>query len=270
LSCRAFGAAAIFSTTILLAACGGGGGDSVSLKSAVCANYQYQQDAQAAYRAGATQLDGDNDGIACEALPSRPAGAPAASYPFEPVFARAMTNGIALSGTAIDLAGTYNFALTIVPAADELFEFVIRNKAFEIRTMTLNGGVVSTDTTDIYFSLNPYVPRGAKYSDGSYAVQFGITGFLPSSARVGETGPLGTLSVYTDSGKTILKSTTQSSWTMEAGTANTAYGCINGIERDTMGTFVGSTASCYRIDTGGNVLGLRFTINLSGKTLVFH
>jgi Excalibur calcium-binding domain len=51
-----------------LSGCGGGGAD----KDAVCADFQYQEDAQAAYNGGATQLDGDKDGIACEALAHRP------------------------------------------------------------------------------------------------------------------------------------------------------------------------------------------------------
>lgn len=38
---------------------------------------RYQEDAQAAYRAGASQLDGDKDGIACESLPHRPSPSPA-------------------------------------------------------------------------------------------------------------------------------------------------------------------------------------------------
>jgi Excalibur calcium-binding domain len=60
-----------------LQACGSGdseatptassGGNSAS----TCASFTYQQDAQAAFNAGATQLDGDNDGIACEELPRR-------------------------------------------------------------------------------------------------------------------------------------------------------------------------------------------------------
>jgi len=33
-----------------------------------CADFRTHADAQAAYRAGARQLDGDGDGIACEAL----------------------------------------------------------------------------------------------------------------------------------------------------------------------------------------------------------
>ena len=51
----------------LMAGCGGGGGSD-----AVCSNFRYQEDAQAAYAAGARQLDGDGDGVACESLPRRP------------------------------------------------------------------------------------------------------------------------------------------------------------------------------------------------------
>lgn len=41
------------------------------ISNATCGDFRYQEDAQAAYRAGARQLDGDNDGIACESLPRR-------------------------------------------------------------------------------------------------------------------------------------------------------------------------------------------------------
>jgi hypothetical protein len=52
----------------LVAACGGGGSD----KDATCSDFQYQEDAQAALRDGAKQLDADRDGTACESLPHRP------------------------------------------------------------------------------------------------------------------------------------------------------------------------------------------------------
>lgn len=58
--------AAIASSCVALLGCGGGSKDSV------CSDFTYQQDAQAAYNGGARQLDGDNDGVACESLPSRP------------------------------------------------------------------------------------------------------------------------------------------------------------------------------------------------------
>lgn len=54
---------------VLVVGCGGGAS---SGSDAVCADFRYQEDAQAAYASGARQLDGDNDGIACESLPRRP------------------------------------------------------------------------------------------------------------------------------------------------------------------------------------------------------
>ena len=56
-----------------LSGCGGGGSDPATItgaNSATCSQFVYQQQAQAyMLQFGATQLDGDQDGIACEALP---------------------------------------------------------------------------------------------------------------------------------------------------------------------------------------------------------
>lgn len=50
---------------------GCGGGESGE-NDAVCSDFRYQEDAQAAYLSGARQLDRDSDGVACEDLPRRP------------------------------------------------------------------------------------------------------------------------------------------------------------------------------------------------------
>lgn len=60
----------VIGLAMALTSCGGAGGSSGS--DAVCADFRYQEDAQAAFRSGATQLDRDKDGIACEDLPKRP------------------------------------------------------------------------------------------------------------------------------------------------------------------------------------------------------
>ncbi len=62
-----------FAAVALVAGCGGSGSGS-SGSDAACADFRYQEDAQAAYANGAKQLDGDHDGIACESLPHRSAG----------------------------------------------------------------------------------------------------------------------------------------------------------------------------------------------------
>lgn len=51
----------------ILTACGGGGSDDAD-----CSDFEYQQDAQAWHiKNPGSDLDADNDGIACEHLPRR-------------------------------------------------------------------------------------------------------------------------------------------------------------------------------------------------------
>ena len=66
-----------------------------------------------------------------------------------------------------------------------------------------------------------------------------------------------------------MKATTQSTWTLEADTATTAFGCANSVLRDAVGTLTGTAAGCYKIDTNGNALGMRYTLSVACKTLVF-
>jgi hypothetical protein len=66
---------ALLLASLVLYACGGGGNGSAN-SDARCSDFIYQEDAQSAYNSGATQLDGDNDGVACESLPHRPSSPP--------------------------------------------------------------------------------------------------------------------------------------------------------------------------------------------------
>jgi hypothetical protein len=51
---------------------GGGGSDGGDSDERRCSEFRWQQDAQIAFEAGATELDNDSDGIACEELPDDP------------------------------------------------------------------------------------------------------------------------------------------------------------------------------------------------------
>ncbi|MEO5661633.1 MAG: hypothetical protein ABIQ90_17845, partial [Polaromonas sp.] len=88
-------------------------------------------------------------------------------------------------------------------------------------------------------------------------------------AKVGDSGSLGTLTLYTNASKTTVLTTTQSSWTLEADTATSAFGCANSVLKNAAGVQTGTAAGCYKIDTNGNALGMRFTLSVAGKTLVF-
>lgn len=60
----------VLMAALVTAGCGGGddGGDDVG--GYRCSDFSTQRAAQEAYRRGATQLDSDRDGIACENLPA--------------------------------------------------------------------------------------------------------------------------------------------------------------------------------------------------------
>ena len=180
-----------------------------------------------------------------------------------------MTSGINLSGTAVNGADTYTMSLSITPAADGSFEGLQSKKAIETLTMKKNGVVLNVTNIDAYFSINPLSMKGASYSDGSYAVQTSNTGAYPASAKVGDSGPQGTLTLYNSIADRTVKSTSQSSWTMEADTATTAFGCSNSILRNAAGAQTGTATGCYKIDANGNVLGMRYTLSVAGLTLVF-
>ena len=205
---------------------------------------------------------------------SDPALAPSpvatASFPLEAAYAKAVTTGVSLNGTAVDGADTYTLSLSIAPAADGTFEGVVRKKSIESLTIKKNGSVLDVTNIDLYYSLNPFTTQGASYSDGTYAVQTSIAGSFPATAKVGDSGALGTLTVYTNASKTTVLSTTQSTWTLEADTATTAFGCSNSVVKNAAGVQIGTGAGCYKIDTNGNALGMRFTLSVEGRTLVFR
>ena len=216
--------------TAFLAACGGGGGDTPASTAAVTTT---------------------------------------TTFPLDAAYTKAMTTGVSLNGTAVDGADTYTMSLSIAPAGDEVFEGLTSKKSIQSLTMKKNGAVLGVDTISSYFTINPLAMKGARYSDGSYAVQTSNTGNFPAVAKVGDAGTLGTLTLYTSASKTSVKATTQSTWTLEADTASSALGCANSVIRDAAGTQTGTAAGCYKIDTSGNVLGMRYTLSVAGKTLVF-
>lgn len=192
------------------------------------------------------------------------------TFPLDAAYTKAMTTGITLNGTAVDGADTYTMSLSITPAADEVFEGVVSKKSIESLTMKKNGAVLGVETISAYYSINPMTTKGARYSDGSYAVLTSNTGSFSTAAKVGDGGTLGTLTLYTSASKTAVRTTTQSTWTLEADTATTAFGCANSVLRDAAGTQTGTGAGCYKIDTSGNALGMRTTLSVAGKTLVFQ
>lgn len=193
------------------------------------------------------------------------------SFPLSAAYTRAMTQGITLSGTARSGADTFHLALDVRPATDEVFEGTIRKKALVTLALRANGALVANDVVQAYFSVDPYTSRGERYGDGSVVVSATGSGVLPVSAQVGTGGSLGTSTMYTDAARTTVEATMQSTWTLEPGDGNSAYACTHTTIRyaGTVGS-ADTESLCYRLDTNGNVLGLRYTVSVDGVTLVFQ
>jgi len=91
---------AIASLAALTTACGGGGNDSGKniYANYTCSMFSYQTDAQAAYVAGASQLDGDKDGKACEELPDKPYIPPSIQHPVFGLYTGTLVDGKPVEG----------------------------------------------------------------------------------------------------------------------------------------------------------------------------
>ena len=198
-----------------------------------------------------------------------------ASFALEAAYAKIMSAGATLNGSAADGADTYTLNLTVTPATDELFEGVVRKKSLEAITLRRNGAPLTSASIESFYNLSPFTSRGARYADGSIAVLTSSTGSFPTSARVGESGTLGTLTTYVNASKATVRATTVFSWALQAdssatGVNPTAYACLNSVVRNAAGNQTAIGFDCYRIDINGNALGLRFTFAVPGKTLVFQ
>lgn len=192
------------------------------------------------------------------------------TFPVDAAYTKVMTTATSLSGTAVDGSDTYTLNLSVTPAADETFEGIARKKASQSLTIKKNGAVAVSANYDQFFSVAPFSSKGARYSDGTYGVATG-TGAYSSSAKIGDSGQIGTLTVYTNSNKTAVVSTSDSTWNIEAAeSASTAYACTNSSVKNASGVLVNTASGCFKIDNGGTVVGVKYTLAVAGKTLVFR
>ena len=213
---------------------------------------------------------GGGDGAASPA-PASPAPVTAAAiFPLDTTYKQIATTGISLNGTAIDGADTWTMALSVAPAADETFEGATAKKYLQVITIKRNGATVDSSTRESFFTINPFNVKGFKNNDGTYGIQTVANSTLPNVAKVGDSGSLDTMTIYTNSSKSSVLSTQRGTWTLEADTATTAFSCRNITFRDPSGNVEGTTSNCYKIDTNGTVKGIKYTIAVSNKILVFR
>jgi hypothetical protein len=206
-----------------------------------------------------------------DSSPAAPVASTAATtFPLDTAYTQVSTAGISLNGTAVDGADTWTMALSVTPAADQTFEGATAKKSVQSITIKKNGATVVSSGGESFFTINPFNVKGLKLNDGSYGVQTVAGGALSNVAKVGDSGSLGTVTIYSNSSKSSVLFTQEATWTLEADTATTAFGCSNTTAKSTAGAVIATTSGCYKIDTNGTVKGLKYTLALAGKTLVFR
>lgn len=192
------------------------------------------------------------------------------TFPLDTAYTQVSIAGISLNGTAIDGADTWTMSLSVTPAADETFEGATAKKSVQSVTIKKNGATVVSSGGESFFTIGPIKPKGLKLNDGSYGVQTVANSAFSNVAKVGDSGSLGVTTIYSNSSKSSILFTQEGTWTLEADTATTAYGCSNITAKNTSGAVITTTSGCYKIDTNGTVKGMKYTLAVAGKTLIFQ
>lgn len=114
-----------------------------------------------------------------------------------------------------------------------------------------------------YFDTSPYAQYGSRDLFGTAYTVVSRSGALPTTARIGQAGVLGTATTYTDDTKAQVQgSTVTLVWNMEADGTSTdnVLLCLG---QQTHGTTSGSSY-CYRISRGGVVQNLVVRPSITG------
>jgi hypothetical protein len=135
-------------------------------------------------------------------------------------------------------------------------------------TMTVCTPSTLADTTTYYSDAN-YIPIG--YDDtaggGDYAVYL-TTPTVPTSVKVGDTGTIGTRTLYSSSAKTISTGTVVLSYIVEADTASTAIINLIAVKKNSSNVVTSTIQSRTRINSaGGSTLLSDDVQQANGSTL---
>ena len=169
-----------------------------------------------------------------------------------------ITGTVTASGITLPVTGTVT--LTVTPAPASTFE----GRPALVDSETVSGSITATNpstgasttipfptttATQTFSDQATFAPLGSS-SAGSYSVMQG-TATIPSTAKVGDTGVIGTFTNYTDSSKATTVGTIRISYVVEADTSSTAIFNIITQEFDATNTLVATEQVRWRVDTSG-------------------
>ena len=217
---------ALSASLVLLAACGGGG-DSSTASGPVTSTLSFPL--QSGYRSLTANGSSNNFTVSgsCTGTGTRTVGAANTTTTFE-------------GATALSAANTLTMSL--------------------VGCTPSSSGATSTN----YYDTN-YIPRGFSAVGVNYGVYL-TAPTVPNNIMVGNTGTIGTQTLYTNSSKTVSNGTDVSSYVIEPDTADTAI--INLISRiyNASGTLTSTEQDRYRINAAGTLTPVSADIQYSNTS----
>jgi hypothetical protein len=153
-------------------------------------------------------------------------------------------------------------------AANTLTTFEGSSALSAASTLTLRftdctpASVASTSTN--YYDTN-YIPRGFSSVGVNYGVYL-TAPTIPTTVMVGNTGILGTETLYTNSTKTVRNGTVTTSYVVEPDTSSTAIINLIGRIYNASGTLTQTEQDRYRINATGNLTPVSADIQYSNTT----
>lgn len=192
-----------------------------------------------------------------------------AAFPVRSAIAAFLTTSHQFNLSATDSASgdVYTLAYSYTPAGSGTFEgqaALTTNYAAVVK----KNGVTAASVSGVAFAHPTFMyPLGNVNSSGEYTVYANQVPY-PETAKVGDVGSVATGTEYTDSTKTSIVLTSTETFSIEPDTASSAFICNNETLREADSS-TATGAECYKIDTSGDVIGAKFTIFVSGKSITF-
>ncbi len=169
----------------------------------------------------------------------------------------------------------YTLNLTITPGPATTFSGASAISTTVNQSLYQNGVLVNVQQfTNFYDPTGTALLGSTGATPGSFTVVTANTP-APATAVVGQTFPSFTETIYHDSTLTVSDGTLVETLAVNADTASTALLCMNdAVQLTATGVSDGlnpfPSASCFRINTAGAILGLVATLNINGVALTFQ
>lgn len=195
--------------------------------------------------------------------------------------AAAMTNfythpqSVTLSAT--DPGGNrYTIAFDLVPnQGTTTFNGMTANSAQITIVLSENGTPVETHTTLYYFNANPFEMFGNIGQAGTPYEVYGTPGMIPTTVSAGESGTIGSSTIFHDSTEAIQDAQVFETYTVTANTADTLLFCDNfeysnvTDQGSTDGLMNGTESDCFAIDADGGITLVKMMLAADGVQITF-